>query len=142
MAAAKKPNSKPKSKRGGSRVGAGRKTAADKALRENFQAIARDLIVDELPGLVGNLVSLAKGVKTTNKEGGVYTTLPDREANKYLLDRVLGRPMQAVEHSGKDGAALVNVQVYLPDNGRARPASTPDLPAQLAAAGAVPVDAG
>lgn len=31
---------------------------------------------------------------------------PDRRANEYLLDRVLGRPKQAVEHSGPEGGAI------------------------------------
>jgi hypothetical protein len=33
-------------------------------------------------------------------------TEPDRAANQYLLDRIMGRPKQAVEHSGPEGGAI------------------------------------
>lgn len=35
-----------------------------------------------------------------------------------LMDRVDGRPKQALEHSGGDGSPIEFVTVYLPDNGR------------------------
>jgi hypothetical protein len=44
---------------------------------------------------------------------------PDREANKYLIDRFAGRPRQAVELTGEDGSAIRHaVTIYLPENGR------------------------
>ena len=36
-------------------------------------------------------------------ERKVSVAEPDREANKYLIDRILGRPRQAVEMSGPEG---------------------------------------
>lgn len=122
--------SRPKSKRGGKRPGSGRKAADLTRLRAEFHKVAHGLIVDRLPDLIGNLVKLANGgyerveveqtpadvvmaadlnvpvgqlVVTRRK---VATAEPDREANKYLVDRVLGRPRQSVELSGPDGAAI------------------------------------
>jgi hypothetical protein len=44
---------------------------------------------------------------------------PDRQANEYLADRVMGKPRQSVEHTGEDGEAIKHaVTIYLPDNGR------------------------
>lgn len=36
----------------------------------------------------------------------VTTAGPDRQANEYLADRVMGRPRQALEHSGEGGGPL------------------------------------
>ncbi len=90
--------SKPKSKRGGRRPGAGRKSAADLALRDDFNAAARDTIVEWLPQLLANLKTLADGSGPLNP--------PSLAANQYLLDRVLGKPTQSIEHSGQGGGPL------------------------------------
>jgi hypothetical protein len=50
----------------------------------------------------------------------------DRSANQYLMDRLLGRPTQAVELTGEDGEAIRSaVQIYLPHNGRENHAGDP-----------------
>lgn len=41
---------------------------------------------------------------------------PDRKANEYLIDRILGRPTQAVELSGEDGGPIA---IRLSDDERA-----------------------
>jgi hypothetical protein len=124
--------SKPKSKRGGTRPGAGRKSKLATKLREDFNAVATGLLIEWLPEILGNLKAAADGFKTRNAEGVVYEVPPSVPANIYLADRLLGRPRQAVEHSGKDGAPIPIV-ICLPDNGRdTQPA---DLPAQLEAPG-------
>jgi hypothetical protein len=44
---------------------------------------------------------------------------PNVRACEYLVDRVMGKPRQAVELTGEDGDAIRHaVQIYLPDNGR------------------------
>lgn len=87
-------------------------------------ARAEDLIADRLPQLVENLLKLAAGVlvQETGKDGGteIFTKPPDRAANEYLINRILGRPTDQVEVSGPDGEPLTErVLIYLPSNGRA-----------------------
>lgn len=152
---AAKRQSRGQSRHGGKRRGAGRKTLALTALRQDTDRAARDLVAGWLPELLGNLKRLADGGYERIEEtwepaglilidapaldadghpllgprGGAVTVkrsafpdLPpdqpvlvsrrreiadgDREANKYLVDRVLGRPKQAVEMSGPDGNAI------------------------------------
>ncbi|MGD9617155.1 MAG: hypothetical protein AB7W06_17405 [Alphaproteobacteria bacterium] len=86
-------------------------------------ARAEDLIADRLPQLVENLLKLAAGVlvQETGKDGGteIFSKPPDRAANEYLLNRILGRPTDQVEVSGPDGEPLSErVLIYLPSNGR------------------------
>ncbi len=113
-------------------------------LREDFRATTHDLIADNLPELVSLMMGLAWGIKVKDGDDHVYTTPPDRQAIANLMDRVLGKPMQAVEHSGKDGGAIQHqVQFYLPENNRdAGSEAPPEAQAQLDAARKVPVDAG
>lgn len=105
---------------GGRRPGAGRKHAEVSRLRKEFDQVAHELIVDRLPELIGNLVRLANGGyerverklepndrgELVEVERKVEVADADREANKYLLDRVLGKPKQAVEMSGPDGQPI------------------------------------
>ncbi len=84
---------------GGRRPGAGRPARTDlyrQPIRE-----AEGLIRDKLPFLVGQLLQLAEGVRVqeTDHEGNavVYRTPPDRKACEYLLNRVMGTPVQRTE---------------------------------------------
>lgn len=120
-------------------------------------ARAEDLIADRLPQLVENLLKLAAGVlvQETDRDGGVevFTKPPDRAANEYLINRILGRPTDQVEVSGPDGEALAErVLIYLPSNGRIATATIErsldaaitaddDPEAAIRAAGALPLDA-
>lgn len=70
--------------------------------------LAEQLLYPDLPP--GQLVV------TSRKTGTLHA---DRQANQYLLDRVMGKPRQAVELTGKDGGAIP-IEIYLPDNGRDR----------------------
>lgn len=85
---------------GGSRAGAGRKTRAHK--HKGPIAEAEQRIADRLPSLVDNMFALADGIKQPD---GLWMAPPCRMANQYLIDRILGRPTQAVEISG-DGEPL------------------------------------
>jgi hypothetical protein len=91
---------------GGARPGAGRKAKAAKF--EGPIAGAERKIADRLPELIDNLFALASGFDGEP---------PDREANKYLLDRILGKPRERVE-AEHSGALDVGVHVYLPHNDR------------------------
>lgn len=90
---------------GGARANAGRKSRADKHKGPIAEAERR--IADRLPKLIDNMFTLADGVlvEKADAEGAVdvFRTLPCRMANQYLIDRILGRPTQALEVSGPDG---------------------------------------
>lgn len=83
----------------------GRPRNADKhagAIAEGVQWIA-----DKLPLLLEKQWELAMGVevKEVDKRGKerIYTTIPDRAAGQYLIDRVMGKPTERQELSGPDG---------------------------------------
>jgi hypothetical protein len=109
--------------RGGKREGAGRKPKREKYSGPINKAEKR--IADRLPELLDNMFALAAGV-TVQDVGAdgttdVYTRPPDRDANKYLIDRILGRPTERHEADvdvTSAGKQLGQVVFYLPDNGR------------------------
>jgi hypothetical protein len=84
--------------KGGARPGAGRKPKAEKYSRDINAAEKK--IRDSLPDIVDAQIALAKGLKTTTAEGGVYTTVPDKAAGQYLMNRIMGSPIQKQEISG------------------------------------------
>lgn len=90
---------------GGSRPGAGRKRTRDK----NAGAVikAEKQIRDKLPELVEGLVKLALGVtvqETDQDTGGltVYTKPPDFKAGSYLVNRIMGTPVQRTKDEDSD----------------------------------------
>lgn len=90
---------------GGKRAGAGRKPRAERfatAIQRSEKRIA-----DRLPDIIDRLFELADGVEVQDKER-VYSTPPDFRAASYLIDRILGKPTQAVEAqiTGKDGGPV------------------------------------
>jgi len=96
-------------------------------------AAAEQRIVDRLPELIDNLFTLAGGVvvEDTNPIDGsmsVYQKPPDRKANEYLIDRILGRPTQAIE-AEIDADGSLHILVTYADPDRADPAETPSGPA-------------
>ncbi len=85
-------------KNGGSRRGAGRKKGSvNKEKREVID------IINQYGGLeerVQKLRELANGVKLLKKEDDgviIYEKPPDTQANIYLIDRVCGKPKQAID---------------------------------------------
>lgn len=96
--------------RGGARPGAGRKRGPDKFPTAFKQAEKR--IAERLPKLIDSLFDLAEGVRVmeTSITGApvVYVKPPDFKAASYLVDRVMGKPVQSVnaEHSGEGGGAI------------------------------------
>lgn len=89
--------------RGGKRPGAGRKPV-DGHLTPVMAAKKR--IVDLLPALIDLEFSLANGVEALSDKGIVYTTIPDRNAIEYLINRVMGKPTEPIELTGADGAPI------------------------------------
>jgi hypothetical protein len=84
----------PKSTRGGRRTGAARPSEDVARLRAEIAAEANELIASRIDQLVRNMFVLADGViveSTRNAKVQAYSTPPDRAANIYLLDRVLGK---------------------------------------------------
>ncbi len=85
--------------RGGARAGAGRKSKQDKhKLAINR---AEKQIKDRLPDLIDNLFELAEGVEVqeVDKDGKtrIYSRPPDRQANEYLINRIMGKPVERTE---------------------------------------------
>lgn len=88
---------------GGARPGAGRKPKAIKYESQIRKAEKR--IADKLPWVVDKLLELGEGVVV--QEMGlagpvVYQKPPDRDALKYLADRIMGKPTERQEISGPD----------------------------------------
>lgn len=89
---------------GGARAGAGRKPKAIKYESQIKKAEKR--IADKLPWVVDKLLELGEGVVV--QEIGlagpiVYQKPPDRDALKYLADRIMGKPTERQEITGADG---------------------------------------
>jgi hypothetical protein len=90
---------------GGARPGAGRKPKAQVYESEITKADRR--IAKNLVRYIENMEQLADGLmleETDTRTGRtrVYTTAPDRQANEYLINRIMGKPTERVdqEHSG------------------------------------------
>ena len=88
--------------RGGARPGAGRKPAGVKrALYASPIQIAEAKISERLPWLVDQLLILAEGVEIqkTDAKGHkrIWSEPPDRAAIEYLMDRVMGKPVQPID---------------------------------------------
>lgn len=101
---------------GGARPGAGRKKKAEKF--ETAITAAEKRICDRLPELIDNLFILAGGVmvKEVDEETGavnIYSKPPDRQANEYLINRILGKPTERRELSSDADAPLKVVVEYV-----------------------------
>lgn len=105
---------------GGKRPGAGRPRTREKHGGEI--AAAEQRIADFLPTLIDKAFELANGVrveKKTRSGSVVYKQPPCIKSIMYLVDRLAGKPTQALEHSGPDGEEIRHaVAIYLPHNGR------------------------
>lgn len=97
---------------GGWRPGSGRKPKKEK-YNAAIQA-AEGQIRDRLPMLIDKLFELAEGVTVQElKADGsplIYTRPPDRQAAEYLVNRVMGKPVEKQEH-GWDQEKPVEVVV-------------------------------
>lgn len=99
---------------GGARPGAGRPRKSDKYA--GHIVAAENAIADRLPQYIDNLSRLADGIyREEEDEQGVkyvYSTPPDRAANEYLINRIMGRPIDRKEFGvDKDNPLKVLVQM-------------------------------
>lgn len=88
--------------KGGRRPGAGRKPKAfHRVINETPIQAAESKIRDRLPWLVDKMLELAEGVevKEIDRKGNtrIYSTIPDRQAIEYLIDRIMGKPTQPID---------------------------------------------
>jgi hypothetical protein len=142
----------PKSNRGGRRAGAGRKPSKVKPIKSAILDAIEQGNLAALPGLFAVMGDLARGgipqveeefrvdgdaPKTADADAAegpklvlhkrrVTHTLPDRAAAAYLIDRVIGRPVQAV--TAADAAAPPDVLVFLEAIAKVYGAATPAGP--------------
>ena len=86
--------------------------SAPRAPRESQRRLARAAqrqIAAELPNLIKNLITLAAGVTVEKADAKskvntkTYTQPPDRQANEYLIDRVLGKVSTHSERQPRGG---------------------------------------
>lgn len=118
------------SRRGGARPNSGPKpkvvkvavshlhAAVDLSKCEDIETIVLAKLTEVAPKCIDNLVKLADGiiVKDVNLDGTVdyFETPPDRQANEYLLNRLLGKPTERKEVTGESGQPIaVAVQLVI-----------------------------
>jgi hypothetical protein len=84
---------------GGARPGAGRKRKSDKF--KGQIAKAETQIADRLLDYIDNMEQLARGIwmDEEDKDGTrrLYLRAPDRQANEYLINRIMGKPTERKE---------------------------------------------
>lgn len=84
---------------GGKRPGSGRPPKC--VINESPIRVAEKKIADRLPWLVDKLIELVEGVHEEKMIGDgtvlVYKRSPDRQAAEYLIDRIMGKPIQPVD---------------------------------------------
>jgi hypothetical protein len=90
---------------GGARPGAGRKPKDEKFKQPIAKAEKR--IADRLPELIDNMFVLANGVlveeiNIVTGKPQIYRKPPDRAANQYLIDRIMGKPTERKEFTFPD----------------------------------------
>lgn len=99
-----------KSSHGGRRRGAGRKTRKIVSLRAKLSEQVDVAIGAKMPDLLRNLFLLADGItlqRITPDGPLIFTEAPDRAANIYLVDRVLGKPTERHELSSMSDEELI-----------------------------------
>lgn len=93
---------------GGRRPGAGRPRKTDKFAGAIAKAEKR--IADRLPELVDLQFELAQGVWVEEISAlgvrKVYKRIPDRDAGQYLINRILGKPIERQEIGGVEGGVI------------------------------------
>lgn len=98
---------------GGARSGAGRKPKSEKFAPQIDRAERK--IADRLPSLIDNMFALAEGVSVEEPgedgEPRIFKKAPDRAANEYLINRILGKPVERHEHDIDAEIALVMAEI-------------------------------
>lgn len=82
-------------------------------------AKAEGRIAKSLSRYIENMAALADGiyVEESDKDGvkRIYLRAPDRQANEYLINRIMGKPTETQELTGADGEPLFKVYVRTDD---------------------------
>lgn len=104
---------------GGARPGSGRKPRAEKF--ESVITKADKRIASNLVRYIENLERLADGVtvQEVDKRTGaeiVYTCAPDRQANEYLINRIMGKPTERQEVESSGGLIIQVQYIDEPDS--------------------------
>ena len=76
-------------------------------LRGHARAV-KEQIAAKLPDLINNMMKLADGVKVEKasaKDDDIFERPPDRQANEYLIDRVLGKISARSNRGARPGRA-------------------------------------
>ena len=97
---------------GGARKGAGRKPGVANKTTKEIRAILDDRV--DFEGLVDKLIELVDGVEVSERRGDeeiIYTTKPDIQAAKALLEFRFGKPSQSVDVTTKGEA--INQQIII-----------------------------
>ncbi len=88
-------------KRGGKRLGAGRKKGLASVKAEEARKYMVDRIAAELEPILSAQIELAKGAyyETEDDQGKrtVYRKLPDPRISTYLLNQLVGRPKETLD---------------------------------------------
>lgn len=96
---------------GGARTGAGRKPKAEKFGISIDEAERK--IADGLPELVDLQFKRARGVLALDLDGEVYQQPPDRQAIEYLINRIMGKPVERTEQAHEGG---LTIRILYADN--------------------------
>lgn len=96
---------------GGDRPGSGRPRKSTLYGGQITEAERR--IADRLPSIIDRAFDLADGVLVEEDDPDapngkrVYRRIPDIKSITYLIDRIMGKPAQALHVSGEDGGAVL-----------------------------------
>lgn len=93
-------------KRGGKRIGAGRKKGFKAIEAEKAREYIVNRVAQELEPIITAQIALAVGIKMNTEDGDVYIKEPSIVAGKYLLDQCIGKPKESVAITQNDGLTL------------------------------------
>jgi len=93
-----------KNNKGGRPVGS---KLAKTIREENARKYVMDRIIEELEPIVSAQIDAAKGMRIMDKDGRIYTKQPELKAGEFLLNQNIGKAVETVEHSGRDGKPLI-----------------------------------
>lgn len=105
---------------GGLRPGAGRKRGPVREILDSASAQADKMIAEHLPQAIKNMIVLANGVTVQEELTGdgvtpiVYTRPPDRQANEYLINRVMGKPTEKIQADVNSRVEIAEIETVMP----------------------------
>lgn len=89
----------------------GRKGGRKKGYKAIQAEKAREYVIKrvsaELAPILDAQIDAAMGMRVMDKDGRVYTRQPELRTGEYLINQSAGRPVERLEHSGRDGKPLI-----------------------------------